>query len=111
MGQLITAEQLGELLNVGAEQVRKLTREGVLPHHRIGGAIRYDFDEVKRATKVPERWKLNEVMTEIENLEYPMTPTQVQAARDRVLRLRLDGDISEHEYLHSLGRIDEVPHA
>lgn len=50
MQPLLTAEQLAPLLGVGIEQVRKLTREGSLPHHRIGGAIRYDLEAVKAAT-------------------------------------------------------------
>lgn len=51
MQPLLTAEQLAPLLGVGIEQVRKLTREGALPHHRIGGAIRYDLEAVKAATR------------------------------------------------------------
>lgn len=50
MQSLLTAEQLAPLLGVGIEQVRKLTREGSLPHHRIGGAIRYDLESVKAST-------------------------------------------------------------
>jgi len=50
MNKLLTAEELAELLSLGAEQVRRLTRQGLIPHHRIGGAIRYDFEAVKAAT-------------------------------------------------------------
>jgi len=50
MQALIKAEQLAELLGLSPDQVRRLTRDGIIPHHRIGGAIRYDFEAVKAAT-------------------------------------------------------------
>lgn len=50
MNKLLTAEELALLLGIGAPQVRKLTRENSIPHHRVGGAIRYDYEAVKTAT-------------------------------------------------------------
>lgn len=54
MNKLLTAEELALLLGIGAPQVRKLTRENSIPHHRVGGAIRYDYEAVKRATSVDD---------------------------------------------------------
>lgn len=52
MNKLLTAEELAPLLNIGPAQVRKLTRENEIPYHRIGGAIRYDYEAVKSATEM-----------------------------------------------------------
>lgn len=51
MNPLLSVKQLAEALQLSEEQVRRLTRAGQLPHHRIGGVVRYDFDEVKAATR------------------------------------------------------------
>jgi len=51
MNELLSAEQLAPLLGISASQVRKLTRENAIPHHRIGGAVRYDYEAVKAATR------------------------------------------------------------
>ena len=50
MTPLLTAEDLAPLLGLSADQVRKLAREGIIPQHRIGGAIRFDYEAVKMAT-------------------------------------------------------------
>lgn len=53
MHQILTAEQLAEKLSVHIDSIRKLTREGAIPHHRIGaGAIRYNLDDVLARTAV-----------------------------------------------------------
>ena len=51
MTPLLSSKQLAETLQISEEQVRRLTREGSLPHHRIGGVFRYDLETVKAATR------------------------------------------------------------
>lgn len=52
MSQILTAEQLAEALSLNAETVRRLTRSGELPHHVIGGSIRYTLADVLSRTAV-----------------------------------------------------------
>lgn len=52
MTEILTAEQLAERLSVNPDTIRKLTREGLLPHHRIGAAIRYTLPDVMAHTAV-----------------------------------------------------------
>lgn len=53
MTEILTAEQLAEKLSVHIDTVRKLTRDGLIPHHRIGaGAIRYSLADVLARTAV-----------------------------------------------------------
>ena len=53
MSEILTAEQLAEKLSIHIDSVRKLTRDGTLPHHRIGaGAIRYNLADVLARTAV-----------------------------------------------------------
>jgi excisionase family DNA binding protein len=44
--QLLTAREVGEVLRVSTETVLCLTRRGVLPATRIGGALRYSHREL-----------------------------------------------------------------
>lgn len=53
MSELLTATQLAERLQINPDTVRLLTRTGRIPHHKIGGAIRYDLAEVLAATAAP----------------------------------------------------------
>lgn len=49
----ISAEQLAELLAMNVKTIHKLTRDGQLPHHRIGvGTIRYTLSDVLAYTAV-----------------------------------------------------------
>lgn len=52
MSEILTAEQLAEKLSIHIDSVRKLTREGTMPHHRIGGAVRYNLPDVLARTAV-----------------------------------------------------------
>lgn len=54
MSQILTAEQLAEALSLNAETVRRLTRSGELPHHVIGGSIRYNLADVLARTAVSQ---------------------------------------------------------
>jgi excisionase family DNA binding protein len=44
--RLLTAKDLGELLNVPESWVREHTRSGAIPHVRLGRWIRYDMSDV-----------------------------------------------------------------
>ena len=44
--QLLTAEEVAELLGVPLSWVRDHTRSGHIPHIRLGRYIRYDRDDV-----------------------------------------------------------------
>lgn len=51
--QILTREQLAEVLGMSVEQIRRLTRDGLIPHHRIGAATyRYYLPDVLSATRV-----------------------------------------------------------
>lgn len=53
MIEILTAEQLAEKLSLHIETVRKMTREGLLPYHRIGAQnIRYSMADVLAHTAV-----------------------------------------------------------
>lgn len=54
MSQILTAEQLAEALSLNAETIRRLTRSGELPHHVIGGSIRYTLAGVLARTAVSQ---------------------------------------------------------
>lgn len=54
MSQILTAEQLAEALSLNAETIRRLTRSGELPHHVIGGSIRYTLADVLARTAVSQ---------------------------------------------------------
>lgn len=86
MQSLLTAEQLAPLLGVGIEQVRKLTREGSLPHHRIGGAIRYDLEAVKAATA-------SDKLDAADFIDQMIDTAPVSMMRPDWLRGRVDGAI------------------
>lgn len=52
MPTILTPEQLAEVLQMNAETLRRMTREGVLPSHRIGGSVRYCLETVLAYTQV-----------------------------------------------------------
>jgi len=52
MTEILSAEQLAERLGLHPESIRKLTREGSLPHHRIGASVRYTLADVMAHTAV-----------------------------------------------------------
>lgn len=51
MIRLMNAETLGEHLDLSAEQIRRLTRDDLIPYHRISGATRYNLADVLAATR------------------------------------------------------------
>jgi len=52
---LITAEELAALLGRSLPSVWRYTREGRIPHYRLGRSVAYDLEEVKAALKVEVR--------------------------------------------------------
>lgn len=44
----VTAQQVADHLQVSLGWIRKLTQNGVLPHHRIGRRVRYNLAEIDR---------------------------------------------------------------
>ena len=52
MTEILTAEQLADRLGLSQESVRRLTRDGSLPHHRIGASVRYILADVMTHTAV-----------------------------------------------------------
>ena len=50
--QLVDAKTLAEITNLPVASVRRLAREGKLPHYKLGRLLRFDVDEVKAALKV-----------------------------------------------------------
>lgn len=52
MSEILSAEQLAERLGLHPESIRKLTRDGSLPHHRIGASVRYTLADVMAQTAV-----------------------------------------------------------
>lgn len=43
---MIKSKQVAELLVVSIETIRKWTRDGIIPFHRIGRSVRYSPDEI-----------------------------------------------------------------
>ena len=53
MTEILSAEQLADVLAINIKTIHKLTRDGLLPHHRIGaGTIRYTLADVLAHTAV-----------------------------------------------------------
>lgn len=53
MTEVLSAEQLADVLAINIKTIHKLTRDGLLPHHRIGaGTIRYTLADVLAHTAV-----------------------------------------------------------
>jgi excisionase family DNA binding protein len=53
MSNPLSAQQLAEVLAINVDTVRQMTRDGLLPHHRIGaGTIRYTLADVLAHTAV-----------------------------------------------------------
>ena len=53
MTQILSAEQLAEILALDVETIRKMTRDGLLPYHRVGKiTIRYNLPDVLARTAV-----------------------------------------------------------
>jgi hypothetical protein len=52
MPTILDSEQLAEVLQMNAETLRRMTREGFLPCHRIGGSVRYCLEDILARTKV-----------------------------------------------------------
>lgn len=53
MTSILTAEQLAEILQIKAETVRRMTRAGTIPYHRLtGGTIRYHLEEILADSRV-----------------------------------------------------------
>lgn len=53
MPEVLSAEQLADVLSINIKTIQKLTRDGLLPHHRIGaGTIRYTLADVLAHTAV-----------------------------------------------------------
>jgi excisionase family DNA binding protein len=44
---VLTADELGELLKLSANRILLLARRGDLPHFRVDGRIRFDADAVE----------------------------------------------------------------
>jgi len=49
METMLKAKDLAAALNVNVETVRRWTRDGVIPHIKIGASKRYSFDRVSAA--------------------------------------------------------------
>lgn len=47
----ITRRELGDKLGIGENTIMKLERQGIIPAIRLGGTIRYDYEEVLEALK------------------------------------------------------------
>ena len=58
-GQFLTLAQLAEMLNLCTETVKRLVRDGVLPHYRLSRKImlfrRHEVEEALMEVRVPSR--------------------------------------------------------
>jgi excisionase family DNA binding protein len=48
---LLTTQEIARQLQCSASTVRRLTRSGQIPHHKIGRLVRYPADAVELALK------------------------------------------------------------
>lgn len=44
--QLVTANELADMLNVGRSTIYRLTNKRTLPFYKVGGAIRFSMEDV-----------------------------------------------------------------
>ena len=51
MPTILDAEQLAEHLQIHPESIRRLTRDGSLPCHKVGGSVRYSLEDVLARTQ------------------------------------------------------------
>lgn len=51
MPTILDAEELAEQLKIHPESIRRLTRDGSLPCHRVGGSVRYCLEDVLARTR------------------------------------------------------------
>ena len=54
VGTMLTSKELAKKLNISRDMVYKLSREGKIPHERIGTNLRFNEAEVQAALR-PER--------------------------------------------------------
>lgn len=47
MEKMLKAKELAEALSVNVETVRRWTRDGIIPHIKLGASKRYSLDTVK----------------------------------------------------------------
>lgn len=53
MTQILSAQQLADVLAINVKTINQMTRDGLLPYHRIGaGTIRYTLADVLAHTQV-----------------------------------------------------------
>lgn len=46
--KLVTVTQLSEMLNIRPKTLYDWVHKGRIPHYKLEGSLRFDFDEVKR---------------------------------------------------------------
>ena len=51
---LLTAKEMARILSISEQEVRRCARLGYIPHHRVGRLMRFDLEEVLRATRQDE---------------------------------------------------------
>ncbi len=54
---ILDVDDVADRLRLSASSVRRLVAAGTLPHHRVGGLLRFDSDdlhEFARLTRVPQ---------------------------------------------------------
>ena len=49
MEKLLKPRDVAELLNIGVPTVQRMAKDGRLPSIKIGGRLRFDLEEVKKA--------------------------------------------------------------
>jgi excisionase family DNA binding protein len=49
--KLITIDELAELLSVSKTHIYKQVKKGTIPFHKVGAALRFNYDEVVEATR------------------------------------------------------------
>lgn len=108
MGPLLTAEQLAELCNLSAEQIRRLTRDGAIPFHRIGGAVRYDFDAVKRATREKSWERAGYILEDLGGADVKLSHAKAEAARRVLWDALQSGEIPEAHYFDAIDEIGKL---
>ena len=48
---LLTAKEMARILGISEQEVRRCARLGYIPYHRVGRLMRFDSEEVLRATR------------------------------------------------------------
>ena len=79
--QLVTAQELSEVINVKLSWVRRAARESKIPFYKVGKYYRFDVDDVLDSMEVKQSIHEGEVV----EVDFPRSSKLVNPRRDIAL--------------------------